>query len=144
MTPGQLKLIAILGVLAVLVGGSATVAWNYRSALAEKETREAVEGAVTTKLNEIKTKLDEESAARVEAQAKADVVLQALQASVEQIRTLRGQTQVLVARDREANKSFYDQPIPEAGRQAWLNARAAAVSPPESPASAPPAASSPR
>lgn len=131
----KVKLIAISAIAVALVGGSFYVAWSWRDAQAEKEVRDAVGNAVVKKVEEIREELREERAARIQAQINADKMLIALADAVQQVRSLRGQTQVLVAQDRAANKSFYDQPLPEAGRQAWLQARSLAVAPPDLPAS---------
>lgn len=127
-----LKLIAIGAIL----GGVFWSAWNWRSALAEKELREAVDSAVVQKVGEIQTKIDEERGLRAEYQRQVNAALSSLGASLRSIQQSQAETVNAIAQDRAENKDFYNRPLPEKGRQAWIRARQAAA-PASSPASSP-------
>lgn len=135
---GNLKLIAILVAVTAVVGGTFWAAWSWRSSIAVVEVREAVDTAIVNKVKEIQESLDKERDQRATQQQE---VAAALRSMLGELRTLQ-KTQIAVSKsvavDRANNRDFYEQPLPELGRQAWIQARtAASASAPASSASAP-------
>lgn len=125
--------LAILGTIAVVPAG---IVWSWRDSVAEVEKREAVESAVVQKVGEIRTAMEEEGKARAAFQKEVNRALSGLAQDVKRVQRERAGTSADIAKDIADNAAFYQQPIPDLGRTAWLRARSAAA--PASSASSPP------
>lgn len=119
-----------LGIVAALIAGAALLSWRVRSATAKEDQ----DKAVATAVNDISTKLDSERAARMRAESYSDEKLEKLLKSLSQVQAQQAQLKDSIAKERLANKAFYQQALPPGGYESWKNARALTA-----PLTAPPA-----
>jgi Asp-tRNA(Asn)/Glu-tRNA(Gln) amidotransferase B subunit len=113
-----------LAALALLVGGAAYLAWDYRGALNEREKIEAVNKAT----EKIQGELNEEK--RISALYKnlADEKLATLLEKVSNIKITHKTVNTTILQDVKENPEFYSQPIPPVGFEQWKKARSLVVS----------------
>ncbi len=113
-----------LGLVAAAVAGSAYLAWDYRGAIAERETQTAVNTAVTTAVKVIQKDLDTERAFRTFYQGLADEKYEKLMKSFANIRVEHRTIQNNIYQEIEKNPEFYKLPLPPGGYEEWKKARA--------------------
>lgn len=118
----ELKLISIVAVWGLVFWS----AWSWRGSRAEQEKAEAVATATNTLIDEVKKKVETEGEERKEALGKIDASLRSLRGELKSIRSTQEDVALGVTQERERNKAFYDQPVPDGGRKQWLKARKAA------------------
>ena len=119
-----------LAFVAALVVGAVFLTWKVRSAMAKEDQDKAV--AAATK--EISVQLDTERAARAAAESWSNEKLDGLLKSLSILQAQQAQIKDGIAKERLANKKFYEQALPPGGFEQWKNARALAG---PSPASSP-------
>lgn len=135
----KLKLISIGVAVLALGGGAFYAAWSWRGSIAENEVKEGIAETVTS----IQGQLNEERSERAKYQEEMKGILAGLSTDLSVIRRARTQIATDVAKDRADNKDFYDKPLPQKGRDAWIRARTAASEEPASPTASSSASSSP-
>lgn len=127
-----LKLIAIGVAGAAVFGG----AWSWRGSIATEEQHAAVDMAVHGALDKIEKTLDVEKDLRIAYQTRADAQMTTLMNRLEQVRVVNTRVSGMIVKDRADNATFYNQPLPPQGREAWIQARnlilATSSSPPAS------------
>jgi hypothetical protein len=100
-------------------------------AQAETEKQEAVDREVAS----MKARLNVEVRLRVKYEALVGDKVSALLKSMSNIQEEQQGIAAAIAREREAHKEFYEQPLPPGGYEQWKRARALVI--PVAPASAP-------
>jgi uncharacterized protein (UPF0333 family) len=115
----QYKLYFILAFLAVLVIGTGTVVWKYRSAMADREIQQAVKQSV----KDSQAKID-----KAEGEAKmykdlADGKYAELMDKVTNIKVVHTTVTNNIKTEVQGNPQFYNQPLPLKGWEQWLKAR---------------------
>lgn len=135
----MLRLYILLGGLLAAVSVAFAAAWSWRASIAETEIREAENSAIVNTVQSIQKELDQERVQRAEFQKRINVALEQMRIGMRQIEASRVQATSDIRQDRLEHKDFYDQPLPDRGRQSWIQARSAATSasPASSPASSP-------
>lgn len=119
-----------LAIVVALIAGAVFLTWNVRSAMAKKDQ----DKAVATAVKEISRELDVERTARAKAETTSNEKLDALLILISNVQVQQAQLKEGIAKERLANKKFYEQALPPGGFEQWKKARALAGS---SPASSP-------
>lgn len=127
---------AKLAAIAALVCAATYIAWDYRGALNERETTEAIADAV----KEVNVELKIERGLRKYYQDLSDEKYEKLLQSVANIKATTTIVKQDVIHEIETNPEFYTMKLPPKGYESWLKARSLmtatpAVLPASSPAS---------
>lgn len=114
-----------LGLIAAVLAGTFWVSWQIRGVSARKEVAQAVDAA----REEFQKGLDEERAKRAAAESLADERLGELLKSMTKVQEQAASIGRNIARERGANPTFYNQPLPPEGVEQWKRARSLLISP---------------
>lgn len=130
----NLQSIAIAAAIAAAAGGA--IGWGVTSSHAEKQAlkaekaaKEDKDKAVAETLEEAQKRINEMERERTELRAVVASQQEALKKKITTVTTQREEVVRVIQDERRSNPEFYDQPIPDKGREAWMKARKLAENP---------------
>lgn len=119
-----LKLIAIAATAAVLIGLPSYAAWQLSAYRTQEAAQADTDRQVTAVREKYTALLDAQKALTEQYRGLADEKYAELAQRIDKIKVTHTTLTKNITIERESNPAFYSQPLPEGGRQQWLDARA--------------------